>query len=536
MKILGPEQAVFLPGDVPAGLLRSRPTGAEPDLVDLGYARLYVGDENRLDDLPSPRQVARLRKACTTRGVAMTLVTPALPGPDTGPIEPWLAAMQPGDEVVVNDPILLETVLRAGCLAVSGRRLARPDTPGFLRKELPGTAPGPASPPPGSRPCSLYLPLFPAGPGIDGAAVCALGGMLPRDLAALRVDRLVRTVRPAEWTWLTGRGLRSGWNAVHARRRKAMGLTPFVEPFEPALLEALAEQVDSVFELGCGTGTHLEAFAARGTKVAGIDASRVAIDTARRRLPSAALHLGDLLDAPVSGPFDLVLDLGTFHAIHPFRRDAFVRQALPLLSDRGMLLAFVFVRDPRLLPAEPVVLLGGRVPEWGFSPGELDALFAGGLVRTWTRDVPGDPQTPPKQLVLFARPGDGEDRARTVVRRLARPGTKTSGTPPPVSPEGQALDLAAWLDPQDSCALEALGARVSGAIEFPSGRVTLRVSVGKIAVRLDLTPAEQDAAHYRTVGRYHVGYWAPDVDLLVVDRTIEALQRTLARPLDSESR
>jgi len=83
-------------------------------------------------------------------------------------------------------------------------------------------------------------------------------------------------------------------------------------------------------DLGCGTGASVLYLASRGWEAVGVDfapeAIAAATDNARRAGVDATFLLGDvsrLDEAGVRGPFDLLLDIGCYHAIPAGRRDAY---------------------------------------------------------------------------------------------------------------------------------------------------------------------------------------------------------------------
>lgn len=61
-------------------------------------------------------------------------------------------------------------------------------------------------------------------------------------------------------------------------------------------------------DVGCGTGHHLRALAARGFEVAGVDGSQEMLDAARLATPAAELHQADVAALPFAdASFDLIL-------------------------------------------------------------------------------------------------------------------------------------------------------------------------------------------------------------------------------------
>jgi SAM-dependent methyltransferase len=84
-------------------------------------------------------------------------------------------------------------------------------------------------------------------------------------------------------------------------------------------------------DLGCGTGTDAIYLARLGWEVAGVDFVPEATATARTRAAGSAASFvtGDvtrLRQAGVAGPFDLIIDIGCYHAIPAARRDAYAAE------------------------------------------------------------------------------------------------------------------------------------------------------------------------------------------------------------------
>jgi len=84
---------------------------------------------------------------------------------------------------------------------------------------------------------------------------------------------------------------------------------PLIRVEEPAV-RALVDRVPAgrALDAACGTGRHAAYLAARGHRVAGVDATPAMLEKARARVPSADLRLGDLADLPFEdGAFDLAV-------------------------------------------------------------------------------------------------------------------------------------------------------------------------------------------------------------------------------------
>jgi SAM-dependent methyltransferase len=106
-------------------------------------------------------------------------------------------------------------------------------------------------------------------------------------------------------------------------------------------------------DLGCGTGTNCKYLIDHGWDVTGVDYVARAINAAKRKAPQAKLLYGDVTrlgELGVTGPFDLMLDLGCFHSIPDDRREAYVREAARVARPGGTLLMFAFGEKGRGTP------------------------------------------------------------------------------------------------------------------------------------------------------------------------------------------
>lgn len=98
-------------------------------------------------------------------------------------------------------------------------------------------------------------------------------------------------------------------------------------------------------DIGCGTGTNCQYLLDHKWEVTGVDFVPRALAAAKRKAPGARLLIGDvtrLTDLGVSGPFDLMLDLGCFHSIPDERRDAYVGEAAKVAAPGATFLLFAF--------------------------------------------------------------------------------------------------------------------------------------------------------------------------------------------------
>lgn len=112
-------------------------------------------------------------------------------------------------------------------------------------------------------------------------------------------------------------------------------------------------------DLGCGTGTNAISIAQYGWEVVGVDLSSLAIWRARRKSLKAGTDItfcrGDVTKLDhLTGPFDLVLDIGCFHAIPVERRKAYEENLRRLLKPRGAFLLYTWMNiDETIRPSAP---------------------------------------------------------------------------------------------------------------------------------------------------------------------------------------
>ena len=94
-------------------------------------------------------------------------------------------------------------------------------------------------------------------------------------------------------------------------------------------------------DLGCGTGTNLLYLAQHGWQVVGVDFSRQAVRTARKRLRSAGLTADVRVDdvtrlTGVRGEYNYVLDIGCYHQLSQDDRKAYQMNLKRLLAPGGV--------------------------------------------------------------------------------------------------------------------------------------------------------------------------------------------------------
>jgi ubiquinone/menaquinone biosynthesis C-methylase UbiE len=118
-------------------------------------------------------------------------------------------------------------------------------------------------------------------------------------------------------------------------------LGPLVSGFRAAGMELAPGRPGlRVLDVGCGTGSHLDRYLRRGSRVAGIDTSEAMLAVARRRLGRGArLVAADAASIPFSsGGFDLVIAMTLLHELDPASRGGVLEEMMRVAAPGGRLL------------------------------------------------------------------------------------------------------------------------------------------------------------------------------------------------------
>jgi len=147
-----------------------------------------------------------------------------------------------------------------------------------------------------------------------------------------------------QWLW---------WNLVYLFRKTPWdtGITP---PEVRAVVESGRVHTGRALDLGCGTGTNVIYLAQRGFQVIGVDISACAVAAARCRIERAGLsawarvYVGDAarLDTlPITGPFDLALDIGCLHTLDSQSRVRYAAGLARYMHPGSLYLLYAFGTD-----------------------------------------------------------------------------------------------------------------------------------------------------------------------------------------------
>lgn len=176
---------------------------------------------------------------------------------------------------------------------------------------------------------------------------------------------------------------------------------PLARRLRPGLFRrrALASETISayasprVLDIGCGSGRIGEfALQAGAAHYLGIDFSEPMIELARTRLerfrPRAQLMLGDFLNAPIEGSFDVVLALGLFDYLPA--PQLFTRRMFALCAGGGCVVASFPRFSPLKGPIRKVRYeLIGDCPIFNYTRRELELMFGASGFETLEIRAPG---------------------------------------------------------------------------------------------------------------------------------------------------
>lgn len=185
----------------------------------------------------------------------------------------------------------------------------------------------------------------------------------------------------------------------------ATGITPWERAAEadaPGLDRLFArEEADHggpgrMLDLGCGSGAHTVALAARGWKATGVDQVGAALRRARQRARSQQVtaefvqaNVTTLDPAQLGSGFDFFLDVGCFHGLSDPQRAAMGRSVTALAGPAAtlLLLAFKAGAAPRPLPrGADTADLERAFPQWRII--DTEAASTDGMPKPLRRAAP----------------------------------------------------------------------------------------------------------------------------------------------------
>jgi len=181
----------------------------------------------------------------------------------------------------------------------------------------------------------------------------------------------------------------------------------------PERLRRPGTQAARAIDLGCGAGSVSMELAEAGFEVTGVDFSSVALRKARAAATGRALGRdrlrflrGDLTAGGVpgvQGPYDLLVDYGTFDDLPTAQRARMAPWVASLARPGSRMFLFAFAGDPADLPRFSFQGPSRAFP--GLLPGEVEHWFGG-----WFDVEPIDPPTRTRHLgtwLLERRTTDG---------------------------------------------------------------------------------------------------------------------------------
>ncbi|GAB4098524.1 class I SAM-dependent methyltransferase [Sinomonas halotolerans] len=145
------------------------------------------------------------------------------------------------------------------------------------------------------------------------------------------------------------------------------------------LVESGGLRPGRAIDLGCGVGDNAVFLAQHRFEVTAVDFAPAAIARAEEKARQAGVDVDFVVDdltrlTKVSGPFDVLVDYGTFDDLGPRQRAAYVEQVVPLAAPGARFLLWCFEWEPRLWEraATAVLPFGGLA----LRPGEAERWFA----------------------------------------------------------------------------------------------------------------------------------------------------------------
>ena len=131
-----------------------------------------------------------------------------------------------------------------------------------------------------------------------------------------------------------------------------LGTPPWDSGITPPELEEFIQTnpPGRAIDLGCGTGTNAITLAHHGWQVRGVDFVRKAIREGKRKAQLAEvevdLHVGDVTDPKFfQGKYDLVLDIGCYHALSQEQRRVYRDNLRTHLAPSGTYLLYSFTGE-----------------------------------------------------------------------------------------------------------------------------------------------------------------------------------------------
>lgn len=182
--------------------------------------------------------------------------------------------------------------------------------------------------------------------------------------------------REATGTW----GQRLMFGALYRLR-----FTPWDGHALPGMLQVAAERAQGrALDIGCGTGGVSIYLRQKGWSVVAVDFVRTALDRARKKAERAGVlderlqfvqaDATKLRAAGVTGPFDLIVDMGLLHGLQDPARRAYVRELDGVAAPDATVIIGAFRkgerRGPRGIDEQEIEQLFGA--DWLVTGGEPD--------------------------------------------------------------------------------------------------------------------------------------------------------------------
>lgn len=177
------------------------------------------------------------------------------------------------------------------------------------------------------------------------------------------------------------------------------GTAPWVGPARTELVELVESgrlRPGRALDLGCGEGDNAIFLARHGFDTTAVDFAPAALERARCKAEEAGAVVRFVEDdltrmGRVEGPFDVLVDYGSFDDLGARDREAYLRAVVPLLPAGGLFLLWCFEWVPSrwekvavaALPFGEVALLPGEVERRFGAQFEIDRLAGASGLKGW---------------------------------------------------------------------------------------------------------------------------------------------------------
>lgn len=177
---------------------------------------------------------------------------------------------------------------------------------------------------------------------------------------------------------------KSIWDEIYRKTENKPGWDlPGADPNMTDLIGKHGGKDDSmrILDVGCGNGRNAPVAESLGAAYCGTDFSSSAVAHCRELYPDRDFFIQDICadlegtELGESGPYDVVMDCGCFHAIPTQQRGAYIANAALLCRPGGLLVIGSWHRGEGVDGNDPQYYPYLYLSEWFFNAGDIESLF-----------------------------------------------------------------------------------------------------------------------------------------------------------------